>query len=102
MDRKRVLVVDDEPEIADVLRAYLVREGLSVETCGTAADALALLGREPPDLLVLDVTLPDGSGLDVLRAACASRQPYSDVDVDRTFRRGRPRCRAGTRSRRLR
>ncbi|MGC2635168.1 MAG: response regulator transcription factor [Candidatus Cybelea sp.] len=71
MDRKRVLVVDDEPEIADVLRAYLVREGLSVETCGTAADALALLGREPPDILVLDVTLPDGSGLDVLRAACA-------------------------------
>ncbi len=69
MDRKRVLVVDDEPEIADVLRMYLEREGLSVETCGTVADALALLGRETPDLLVLDVTLPDGSGLDVLRAA---------------------------------
>jgi DNA-binding response OmpR family regulator len=69
MERKRVLLVDDEPEIVDALRAYLEREGLSVETCGTVADALALLRREPPDILVLDVTLPDGSGLDVLRAA---------------------------------
>ncbi|MGA8576665.1 MAG: response regulator transcription factor [Candidatus Cybelea sp.] len=71
MERKRVLLVDDEPEIAGVLRTYLEREGLSVETCGTVADALAHLGRETPDILVLDVTLPDGSGLDVLRAASA-------------------------------
>ncbi|MGB9652506.1 MAG: response regulator transcription factor [Candidatus Cybelea sp.] len=71
MERKRVLLVDDEPEIADVLRAYLEREGLFVETCGTVADALVLLGHEAPDILVLDVTLPDGSGLDVLRAASA-------------------------------
>jgi DNA-binding response OmpR family regulator len=77
MERKRVLLVDDEPEIADVLRAYLEREGLSVETCGTVADALTFLEREAPDVLVLDVTLPDGSGLDVLRAASApgSRVP---------------------------
>ncbi|MGB8908436.1 MAG: response regulator transcription factor [Candidatus Cybelea sp.] len=71
MERKRVLLVDDEPQIADVLRAYLEREGLTVEACGTVADALALLDREAPDILVLDVTLPDGSGLDVLRAASA-------------------------------
>lgn len=71
MERKRVLLVDDEPEIANVLRTYLEREGLVVETCGTVADALVLLGHEAPDILVLDVTLPDGSGLDVLRAAAA-------------------------------
>ncbi|MGA8098406.1 MAG: response regulator transcription factor [Candidatus Cybelea sp.] len=71
MERKRVLLVDDEPEIANVLRTYLEREGLFVETCGTVADALVLLGHEAPDILVLDVTLPDGSGLDVLRAAAA-------------------------------
>lgn len=71
MERKRVLLVDDEPEIVDVLRAYLERDGLSVETCGTVADALGALARGTPNILVLDVTLPDGTGLDVLRAAAA-------------------------------
>jgi two-component system, OmpR family, alkaline phosphatase synthesis response regulator PhoP len=66
---KRVLLVDDEPEIAGVLCAYLEREGLAVQTCGTVADALSALEDAAPDILVLDVTLPDGSGLDVLRAA---------------------------------
>ena len=71
MERKRVLLVDDEPQITDVLRTYLEREGLSVETCGTVAEALVFLEGEAPDILVLDVTLPDGTGLDVLRAASA-------------------------------
>ncbi len=66
---KRVLLVDDEPEIAGVLRAYIEREGLAVETAGTVAEALASLNRAPPDILVLDVSLPDGSGLDILRVA---------------------------------
>jgi len=69
MERKRVLVVDDEPAIAEVVRGYLERDGLLVEVSGTVAEALAALGRGAPDLLVLDITLPDGSGLDVLRAA---------------------------------
>jgi two-component system alkaline phosphatase synthesis response regulator PhoP len=69
MDRKRVLVVDDEPQIADVLRVYLEREGMVVETSTSVAEALGALERATPDLLVLDISLPDGSGLDVLRAA---------------------------------
>lgn len=68
MERKHVLLVDDEPEIVEVLRGYLEREGLAVESCGTVAEALGALQRAP-DILVLDITLPDGSGLDVLRAA---------------------------------
>jgi len=68
-DRRRILVVDDEVEIGGVLRAYLEREGLVVDVCTTVRDALASLERFGPDVLVLDVTLPDGSGLDVLRAA---------------------------------
>ena len=71
MERSRVLVVEDEAEIVEVLRSYLEREGLQVETRGTVAGALVALQRLPPDVLVLDVSLPDGSGLDVLRAASA-------------------------------
>jgi len=69
MERRRILVVDDEPQITDVLRAYLEREGMIVEVCASVAQALSSLEQFPPDLLVLDITLPDGSGLDVLRAA---------------------------------
>ena len=71
MERKRVLVVDDEPQIVEVLVAYLEREGTAVQSCGTAQEALEALQAAPPDVLVLDITLPDGSGLDVLRAASA-------------------------------
>ncbi len=69
MERKRILVVDDEPQIVEVLVAYLEREGTAVQYCGTAQEALAALEAAPPDILLLDITLPDGSGLDVLRAA---------------------------------
>ncbi len=69
VDRKHVLIVDDEPALTEVLDAYLQREGFVVETCGTVADALGAIERRPPDVLVLDVTLPDGSGFDVLRSA---------------------------------
>lgn len=69
MERRRVLVVDDEPEIAGIVKAYLEREGLIVDVCGTVAGAGEALERFGPDLIVLDVSLPDGSGLDVLRSA---------------------------------
>ena len=71
MERRRVLVVDDESQIVEVLRAYLEREGMIVETCGSVAEAVPALTRIAPDVLVLDITLPDGSGLDVLRAAAS-------------------------------
>jgi len=66
MERKRLLIVDDEPQIREVLEAYLAREGFDVEAAGNVAEARASLEKRPPDLVVLDVTLPDGSGLDVL------------------------------------
>ncbi len=67
--RRRVLVIDDEAQITDVLKAYLEREGMIVEIGSSIAEALLALKRDAPDILVLDITLPDGSGLDVLRAA---------------------------------
>jgi len=69
MERPRVLIVEDEPRVSDVVGAYLEREGMSVQTCRGVAEALGALARFAPAILVLDVTLPDGSGLDVLRAA---------------------------------
>lgn len=57
-----ILVVDDEPEIADLVEAYLKSEGFTVFTCGTAAEALACVRDNRLDLAILDVMLPDMSG----------------------------------------
>ena len=57
-----ILVVDDEPEIADLVEVYLKSEGCTVFKCGSGAQALEVLGRERLDLAILDVMLPDISG----------------------------------------
>lgn len=57
-----ILVVDDEPEIAELVEVYLKSEGLSVVKCGTGTQALDALSRESIDLAILDVMLPDISG----------------------------------------
>ena len=66
-DSSRVLVVDDEPNIVDVVSMALRFHGFSVETAGTGADALAAVSSFRPDLIVLDVMLPDMEGFDVAR-----------------------------------
>ena len=62
----RILVVDDEPAIAEALQFVLEDAGYAVETAGTAADCLAAVARRPCDLVLLDLMLPDRSGLEVL------------------------------------
>lgn len=57
-----ILVVDDEPEIADLVEVYLKSEGFTVFKCGTGAAALRCVSRERLDLAILDVMLPDISG----------------------------------------
>lgn len=59
----RILVVDDEPEIADLVEVYLKSEGCTVFKCGTGTEALAVVREQPLDLAILDVMLPDISGL---------------------------------------
>ncbi len=61
-----VLVVDDEPVLAELVSMALRYEGWSITTAGDGASALALARENPPDVVVLDVMLPDMSGLDVL------------------------------------
>ncbi len=63
----RVLVVDDEPQIVRALRTSLRGAGYDVETAATAEGALTVLAANPPDAVVLDLVLPDGSGTEVCR-----------------------------------
>ena len=63
----RVLVVDDEPNIVDVITMALRFQGFTVESAGTGGDALAAVGAFRPHLMVLDVMLPDMDGFDVIR-----------------------------------
>ncbi|MDE2483291.1 MAG: response regulator transcription factor [bacterium] len=65
---KRIVIVDDEPQIGEVLSAYLEREGFATAVRESVAGALAELEAGLPDLMILDITLPDGSGLDILRS----------------------------------
>ena len=64
---KKVLVCDDEPHIVDVVRAYLVREGHTVDVAPDGDAALACARAHAPDLVILDVMLPRRSGFEVLR-----------------------------------
>ncbi len=64
----RILVVDDEPHIVDVVRAYLMRDGHEVLTAADGLLALEIARTAGPDLLVLDVMLPGATGFDILRS----------------------------------
>ena len=63
-----VLVVEDEPAIASILCAYLERDGLRTRTAADGAEALRLFRQLRPDLVLLDIHLPEVDGIDVLRA----------------------------------
>ena len=62
-----MLVVDDEPQILRALQMKLSGAGYAVETAATAKDALAQAAMRPPEAVILDLLLPDGSGTDVCR-----------------------------------
>jgi DNA-binding response OmpR family regulator len=65
---KTILVVDDEPKIVDIARDYLEHAGFSVLTAADGRSALALARTRSPDLVVLDLGIPEPDGLDVIRA----------------------------------
>jgi two-component system response regulator RegX3 len=64
---RTVLLVEDEDSIVEPLREALGREGFETSVAGTAAEALELARTLDPDVVLLDVMLPDGSGFDVCR-----------------------------------
>ena len=77
MGTATVMVVDDERKIRDVVRSYLEREGYSVVLADCGERALEMIERAHPDLVVLDLMLPDLSGEEVARSV----RTHSDVPI---------------------
>lgn len=74
---ERILVVDDEPKIVKLARDYLERSGYVVLTAGDGRSALTIARSEKPDMVVLDLNLPELDGLDV----CRTLRRESDVPI---------------------
>jgi two-component system response regulator AtoC len=68
----RILVIDDEPALRQILGARLVRAGHAVESVGSGREALARLAQGDVDVALCDIGLPDASGIDVVRQARAA------------------------------
>ncbi|HNW39821.1 MAG TPA: response regulator [Candidatus Omnitrophota bacterium] len=74
----KILVVDDEPPVRDLLEDLFKKEDCVPVTCGSGEEALALLKKETFDVVLLDIKLSGISGLDVLKDI---REKYSDLPV---------------------
>lgn len=70
----RILVVEDEPDIAALVAYQLAHAGFGVRTASTGAEALRALEMDPPDLMVLDLLLPEVDGLDILQSVRAKEE----------------------------
>lgn len=77
MPEKKILVVDDEKKIVDIVKAYLEREGYKVLVAYEGKSALELAKLQLPDLIVLDLMLPEISGWDV----CRTLRKDSDIPI---------------------
>jgi two-component system, OmpR family, alkaline phosphatase synthesis response regulator PhoP len=77
MARKRIMVVDDEPKVADLIRAYLEKDGYEVTLAADGVTAVDKARKEKPDLIVLDLNLPEMDGIEVFRSV----RTFSDLPV---------------------
>lgn len=77
MGTKSILVVDDEPDITELIGMYLTREGFAVHTADNGPDAIKLTAELRPDLVVLDIQLKELDGLEV----CRRIRETSDVPI---------------------
>mgnify|MGYP001214732172 CR=1 FL=1 len=73
----RILVVDDDPATRKMINTALSESGFEVLEAATAAEALAAVQQQQPDVMLLDLILPDGDGVDV----CRQVRTYSDVSI---------------------
>ena len=63
----KILVIEDVPEMAELASMYLKKSGMTVESVGSAEEALEYIGKQMPDLIILDLNLPGMSGFDFLK-----------------------------------
>ncbi len=63
---KKILVIDDQPDVVDYLETFLSDEGFAVITAENGSQGLSLARVETPDLITLDITMPEMSGIEVL------------------------------------
>lgn len=77
MARRKILVVDDEPKVCDLIKAYLEKDGYEVILAGDGRSAVEKARALKPDLIVLDLNLPEMDGLEVFRTVRA----VSDIPV---------------------
>lgn len=77
MNQSRILVVDDEPQIQRFLKPSLTAAGYEVVEAGTGAEALKAVATQAPDLVILDLGLPDMDGKDVI----ANLRAWSDIPI---------------------
>jgi DNA-binding response OmpR family regulator len=82
--KAQILLVEDEPSISEPVSRVLAREGFEPTVAETAADALSLAERIDPDLVLLDLMLPDADG----RNVCTELRRYSDVPIIMVTARG--------------
>ena len=78
MAQQKVLVIDDEPDIRELLEITLLRMGLDTATAGSVKEGLLAIQNFKPDLCLTDMKLPDGTGLDVVRFI---QRDYAHVPV---------------------
>jgi len=78
MERRRILVVDDEPLIQDLLCEAFRRKRYEVEVASNGRQAMLMLKKQPYDLIITDIRMPDLSGMDLLKEA---KKVYPDVGV---------------------
>ncbi len=78
--KKRVLVVDDEPDYAEMVKKYLEKEGFEVEIAYDGVEGLEKVKANPPDAIVLDVMMPEKDGYAVCSELKKSDQ-FSDIPI---------------------
>ena len=78
---QRILIIDDDTRLTAMLAEYLAAAGFKVEAHPTAAEGLAALRRQPSDVLILDLMLPDADGFDVCRQIRALPDPSAAIPI---------------------
>jgi DNA-binding response OmpR family regulator len=83
----RLLLIDDDQELCELLSSWLTQEGFQITACHDTASARRALAAQAPDAVVLDVMLPDGNGLELLKQL---RSEHAELPVLMLSARGEP------------